>query len=117
MADIGQGKSCHVSIDDDKIMYGVFTEQFVLAGYAVAATTSKNVYRVRKTLLIRNMAAIDTANPNANFLYWGGTNVTPETGIHIAPGESAIFDFTAKKWLDIYITGAAGVLIGIAEFV
>ena len=114
---VGQGKTCHVSVDDDKIIYGAFTEQVTLGGYAVAATTALNVYRVRKSLLIRNMAAIDTANPNANFIYWGGTSVTPGTGIPIMPGEAAIFDFTAKKWIDIYITGAAGILIGIAEFV
>jgi len=114
---VGQGKTCHVSVDDDKIMYGAFTQQTILAGYAVAATTDKNVYRVRKTLIIKNMAAIDVANPNANFIYWGGTNVTSGTGISIAPGETAIFDFTAKKWIDIYITGAAGISIGIAEFV
>lgn len=114
---VGQGKTCHVSIDDDKIIYGAFTQQTSLTGFAIAATTDRNVYRVRKSLLIRNMAAIDPANPNNNFIYWGGTNVTSFTGIPIAPGETAVFEFTAKKWIDIYISGGVGILVGIAEFV
>lgn len=114
---VGQGKTCHVSVDDDKIIYGVFTQQTVLAGFAVAATTVKNVYGVRKTLLIRNLAAIDPANPNNNFIYWGGANVSSTTGIPIAPGETVSFDFTAKKWIDVFIQGAAGISIAVAEFV
>lgn len=117
MADIGQGKSCHVSIDDDKIMYGVFTEHKILEGYVIAATTTNNNFRVRKTLLIRNIAAIDPAAPNANYIFWGSSNVSPSNGVPIAPGESVTFDFTAKKWLDIFVFGAVGLAVVIAEFV
>ena len=114
---VGQGKTCHVSIDDDKIMYGAFTQQINTTGYAIAATTDRNVYRVRKSLLIRNMAAIDVANPNANFIYWGSGNVNLTNGLPIAPGETVVFDFTAKKWIDIYLFGVAGILVGVCEFV
>lgn len=114
---VGQGKTCHVSVDDDKIMYGAFTQQTILAGHSVAATTVRNVYGVRKTLLVRNMAAIDPGSPNANMIYWGGPDVSELKGIPIVPGETAIFDFSAKKWIDIYIIGASGILVGLCEFV
>ena len=107
--DVGQGKTCHVSIDDDKIMYGAFTQQVVLAGYSAAATTNKNVYRVRKTLLILNMSD--------NVIYWGGANCDATNGIPIAAGDAVTFDFTARKWIDIFIQGAAGLTVAIAEFV
>lgn len=114
---IGQGKTCHVSIDDDKIMYGIFTERVVLAGHTIAARTVKNTFGTRKTLVIKNMSVIDPLNPNANFFYWGGSDVTTGNGIGVAPGEASIFDFTAKKNVDVFITAAAGVIIGLCEFV
>jgi hypothetical protein len=110
-----------IAIEDDKIMYGVYTRRFILqANNRVAAFVDTNTFMARKGLIIRNCSSVpgDTlSQPSTDVAYWGGPDVTPANGMPINPGEMVMFDFRAKKRVDFYIITdqASGIQMSVGE--
>ena len=110
-----------VSIEDDKVMYGIYTKRLVLtANIRLAAVVDNNTWMARKGVLIRNCSSVpgDTgAQPATDIAYWGGQDVTPGNGVPLNPGETVILDFRAKKRVEVYVVTdqVTGVQIAVSE--
>ena len=96
-----------VAVEDDKIMFGIYTKRLVLKpNFRQAAVVDSNTLMARKGLIIRNCSSIpgDTKlQPSTDIIYWGGPDVTVANGISLNPGESIVFDFRAKKRVEVYV--------------
>ena len=110
-----------VSIEDDKVMYGIYTKRLVLtANMRMIVIVDNNTWMARKGVLIRNCSSVpgDTSKqPMTDVAYWGGPDVTPANGVPFNPGETVILDFRAKKRVDVYVITdqASGVQIACSE--
>lgn len=110
-----------VSIEDDKVMYGIYTKRLVLtANMRVIVNVDNNTWMSRKGVLIRNCSSMPgdiSKQPVTDVAYWGGPDVTPGNGVPINPGETVILDFRAKKRVDVYIITdqASGIQIACSE--
>lgn len=89
-----------VAIEDDKIMYGIYSARVTLtANTRISARVDSNSLG-RKGVLMRNCSSApnDTSKqPSTDIAYWGGVDVTAANGVPFNPGETVILDFRDRK--------------------
>ena len=95
-----------VAIEDDKIMYGIYSARVILtANTRISARVDSNSLG-RKGVLIKNCTSApgDTSKQlTTDVIYYGGIDVTVNNGVPLLPNESIVLDFRAKYRVDVYI--------------